>query len=124
MEAFSCPCLRVHSSGAFFAAQTHGNYIARFSCSPPYRLDRKRRYERGHLVSGHRIQFSFSPSGDVLATGSADGKLCLYDVASSRVLRTFGGGPDACCCTDAAYHPLLPSTIAASYWDGSIRMFE
>ncbi|XP_023913115.1 uncharacterized protein LOC112024714 isoform X3 [Quercus suber] len=40
VEAYTCPCVRRHPFDPFFVAQSNANYIAIFSSSPPFKLDK------------------------------------------------------------------------------------
>ncbi|CAM8906292.1 unnamed protein product [Rhodiola kirilowii] len=72
VEAFTCPSIKSHPSDPNFIVQSNGNYIAIFSSTPPYRLDKYKRYE-GHGVAGFPVKCSFSLNGDTIVSGSYDG---------------------------------------------------
>jgi hypothetical protein len=40
LEAYTCPCIKVHPDNKHFIAQSNGDYIAIFSSSPPFKLDK------------------------------------------------------------------------------------
>ncbi|KAJ7357806.1 WD repeat-containing protein 25 [Desmophyllum pertusum] len=120
IEAFTCTCLKVHPSGSHFVAQSNGGYIALFSTSKPYKLNKFKRYE-GHKVCGYHIGCDFSPDGKIVSSGSADGKLFFYDHYTSRVIRTLEA--HSMPCMDVAYHPTLPSCVASCGWGGQVKVW-
>ncbi|KAJ7357827.1 WD repeat-containing protein 25 [Desmophyllum pertusum] len=119
-EAFTCTCLKVHPSESHFVAQSNGGYIALFSTSKPYKLNKFKRYE-GHKVCGYHIGCDFSPDGKIVSSGSADGKLFFYDHYTSRVIRTLEA--HSMPCMDVAYHPTLPSCVASCGWGGQVKVW-
>ncbi|XP_020237525.1 WD repeat-containing protein 25 isoform X2 [Cajanus cajan] len=120
-EAFTCPCVRRHPFDSTFVAQSNGNYVAIFTTTPPYRLNKYKRYE-SHAVSGFPIKCNFSLDGKKLASGSSDGSIYLYDYQSSKVVKKIKAHDEAC--IDVAFHPVIPNVIASCSWDGSILVVE
>ncbi|XP_014491833.1 WD repeat-containing protein 25 isoform X2 [Vigna radiata var. radiata] len=120
-EAYTCPCVRLHPFDSIFVAQSNGNYVAIFTSTPPYRLNKYKRYE-GHVISGFPIKCNFSLDGKKLASGSSDGSIFLYDYQSSKVVKKIKAHDQAC--IDVAFHPIIPNVIASCSWDGSILVFE
>ncbi|KAI4333778.1 hypothetical protein L6164_018542 [Bauhinia variegata] len=121
VEAYTCPCVRRHPFDSNFVAQSNGNYIAIFSASPPFRLNKYKRYE-SHEVSGFPIKCNFSLDGKKLASGSSDGSIYFYDYQSSEVVRKMKAYNQAC--IDVVFHPVIPNVIASCSWDGSLSVFE
>ncbi|XP_059443212.1 uncharacterized protein LOC132175328 isoform X1 [Corylus avellana] len=121
VEAYTCPCVRCHPFDPFFVAQSNGNYIANFSSSPPFKLDKYKRYEK-HGVSGFPIKCNFSLNGEKLASGSSDGSIYFYDYRSSKLVKKLKAyeGP----CVDVAFHPIVPNVIASCSWNGDVSVFE
>ncbi|KAK3749483.1 hypothetical protein QZH41_013450 [Actinostola sp. cb2023] len=119
MEAFTCTCLKVHPSGSFFAAQSNANYIALFATQRPYKLNKYKRYE-GHQVSAYVVGFDFSPDGSLVVSGSADGKMYIYNSRTSRCISSLPVNSSVC--MDTSYHPSLPSTVATCGFDGQIAI--
>lgn len=120
-EAFTCPCVRRHPLDSIFVAQSNGNYVAIFTTTPPYRLNKYKRYE-SHVVSGFPIKCNFSLDGKKLASGSSDGSIYFYDYHSSKVVKKIKAHDQAC--IDVAFHPVIPNVIASCSWDGSISVSE
>ncbi|PKI68073.1 hypothetical protein CRG98_011669 [Punica granatum] len=120
-EAYTCTCIRRHPFEPCFVAQSNGNYIAIFSWSPPFRLDKFKRYE-GHGVSGFPIKCNFSSDGDTLATGSAEGSIYLYNYRSTSLVRKIEAYSSAC--IDVAFHPTISNVVASCSWNGDISVLE
>lgn len=121
MEAYTCPCIRCHPFDPYFVAQSNGNYIAIFTSTPPFRLDKYKRYE-GHGVSGFPIKCNFSIDGDMLVSGSSDGFMYFYSSRSSKLVRKVKAFEQAC--IDVACHPILPNVVASCSWNGDVSVFE
>ncbi|XP_061349718.1 uncharacterized protein LOC133294960 isoform X2 [Gastrolobium bilobum] len=121
VEAYTCPCVRCHPFDSIFVSQSNGNYVAIFTTTPPYRLNKYKRYE-SHGVSGFPIKCNFSLDGKKLASGSSDGFIYIYDYQSSKVVKKIKAYDQAC--IDIAFHPVIPNVFASCSWDGSILVFE
>ncbi|KAG5255109.1 WD repeat-containing protein [Salix suchowensis] len=121
VEAYTCPSVRCHPFEPCFVAQSNANYIAIFSSSPPFRLDKYRRYE-SHGVSGFPIKCNFSLDGEKLVSGSSDGSIYIYNYRSSELVRKIKVCEQAC--IDVVYHPVLPNVIASCSWNGDVSIFE
>ncbi|BFZ12152.1 hypothetical protein BsWGS_15191 [Bradybaena similaris] len=119
-ERFVCTRLKVHPSCSAFLAQSHGGYVALFSTSPPYKMDKSKRYE-GHKVEGHSIGFDISPDGSLVYSGSAGNDLHCYHQNSGRLLRKLSSKHDVI--TDVACHPVLPSCLASCTWGGTVSVW-
>lgn len=120
-ERYTCPSLALHPREPVFLAQTNGNYLALFSAVWPYRMSRRRRYE-GHKVEGYAVGCECSPDGDLLVTGSADGRVLLYCFRTASRARTLHGHTQACVGT--TFHPVLPSILATCSWEGDIKIWH
>ncbi|XP_066244098.1 WD repeat-containing protein 25 [Saccopteryx leptura] len=120
-ERYTCPSLALHPREPVFLAQTNGNYLALFSAVWPYRMSRRRRYE-GHKVEGYAVGCECSPDGDLLVTGSADGRVLLYCFRTASRARTLSGHAQACVGT--TFHPVLPSVLATCSWEGDIKIWH
>uniref|UniRef100_A0A8C2W303 WD repeat domain 25 n=1 Tax=Chinchilla lanigera TaxID=34839 RepID=A0A8C2W303_CHILA len=120
-ERYTCPSLALHPREPVFLAQTNGNYLALFSAVWPYRMSRRRRYE-GHKVEGYAVGCECSPCGDLLVTGSADGRVLMFSFRTASRACTLQGHTQACVGT--TYHPVLPSVLATCSWGGDIKIWH
>ncbi|OMO80469.1 hypothetical protein CCACVL1_12938 [Corchorus capsularis] len=120
-EAYTCTCVRYHPFDPYFVAQSNGNYIAIFSSTPPFKLDKYRRYE-SHGVSGFPVKCNFSLDGDKLVSGSSDGSIYFYNSRSSVLVKKIKAYEQAC--IDVVFHPILSNVIASCSWNGDISVFE
>lgn len=121
VEAYTCPCVRFHPFEPSFVAQSNGNYIALFSASPPFKMNKYKRYE-SHGVSGFPIKCAFSLDGEKLVSGSSDGSMYFYDYHSSELTKKVKAFEQAC--IDIAVHPIIPNVIASCSWNGEVFVFE
>ncbi|KAJ1701833.1 hypothetical protein LUZ63_001612 [Rhynchospora breviuscula] len=120
-EAYTCPCIRYHPYDPIFVAQSNGNYIAIFTATRPFRLDKYKRYEN-HGVWGFPVKCNFSLDGKELVTGSSDGFIYFYDYKFCKLLHKLKAFEEPC--IDAVYHPTRPNVIASCSWNGEITIFE
>ncbi|XP_058147629.1 WD repeat-containing protein 25 [Dasypus novemcinctus] len=120
-ERYTCPSLALHPREPVFLAQTNGNYLALFSAVWPYRMSRRRRYE-GHKVEGYAVGCECSPDGDLLVTGSADGRALQYSFRTARRACSLPGHAQAC--VGATFHPVLPSVLATCSWEGDAKIWH
>ncbi|XP_021103852.1 WD repeat-containing protein 25 [Heterocephalus glaber] len=120
-ERYTCPSLALHPREPVFLAQTNGNYLALFSAVWPYRMSRRRRYE-GHKVEGYAVGCECSPCGDLLVTGSADGRVLMFSFRTASRACTLQGHTQACVGT--TYHPVLPSVLGTCSWGGDIKIWH
>ncbi|XP_008823840.1 WD repeat-containing protein 25 [Nannospalax galili] len=120
-ERYTCPSLALHPREPVFLAQTNGNYLALFSAVWPYRMSRRRRYE-GHKVEGYAVGCECSPCGDLLVTGSADGRILMFSFRTASRACMLQGHTQACLGT--TYHPVLPSVLGTCSWGGDIKIWH
>ncbi|CAH1277081.1 WDR25 [Branchiostoma lanceolatum] len=120
-ERYSCPSVAVHPSEPNFIAQTNGDYIALFSTSRPYAMDKTVRFE-GHKVQGYRIGCEFTPDGQMIVTGSGDGKVHFFNYYSGETARELNVYTNPC--TDVKSHPVLSSTLATCSWGGQVSVWQ
>ena len=134
-EKFICVCLKKHPFNSLFFAQTHGNYIAEFSTRPPFKMNKYKRFEsKDHFVNGYSIGFDLNASGTLIASGSIDGSVYLYNYESSKLLKkvnAFNMEIVSQPCMDAKFQPTsngggsnMKNYLAASSWNGDIKIFN
>eukprot|EP00118_Oscarella_pearsei_P005770 m.26476 g.26476 ORF g.26476 m.26476 type:complete len:435 (+) comp29345_c0_seq1:151-1455(+) len=124
LELYTCTCLKLHPRNEHFIAQSHGNYMALFSARPPYKMNKRKRYEGGHQVAGYPINCSFSPDGSLIATGSSDGSIWYYHSDTARTVMCKRRAHLQAPCTDVQFHPVLSTTIASCGWDSVIKVWQ
>lgn len=73
-------------------------------------------------VEGYSVGCECSPDGDLLVTGSADGRVLLYCFRTASRARTLHGHTQAC--VGATFHPVLPSVLATCSWEGDIKIWH
>ncbi|XP_077322938.1 WD repeat-containing protein 25 [Lithobates pipiens] len=120
-SGYTCPSLALHPQENIFIAQTNGNYIALFSAHPPYKMNKRKRYE-GHKVEGFSVGCEVSPDGSLIVTGSSDGSVYFYNYHTSKMIRSLPG--DGTACVSVSCHPVLTSLLATAHWDGQIRVWQ
>ncbi|CAG5126231.1 unnamed protein product [Candidula unifasciata] len=119
-ELYVCTRLKTNPNSSQFLAQSHAGYVALFSTTPPYKMDKSKRYE-GHKIEGHCIGFDISPDGTLVYSGSAGNDVHCYHQNSGKLLRKLSCKNDIV--TDVACHPVLPSCLASCTWGGSVSLW-
>ena len=120
-EPFTCPSLHAHPWDRTFLAQSNGDYVVIFSTDKPYKLNKYKRFE-GHSVKGNPLQFSISPDGSIVCSGSACGSLFFYNYSSAKLIKRIevSSAPTVA----VSWHPMLQSTVACSSWDGTVYIVQ
>lgn len=73
-------------------------------------------------VEGYAVGCECSPDGELLATGSADGRVLLYTFRTASQARMLHAHTQAC--LGATFHPVLPSVFATSSWEGEVKIWH
>ncbi|KAF1332888.1 putative pre-mrna splicing factor, partial [Globisporangium splendens] len=118
----SMPAVTLHPSGAFFAGQSLNNQIDVYTARDKFKLQRKKVF-KGHSNAGYACQIGFSPNGQYIMSGDAEGRLCFWDWKSTKMykkLRAHDRGP----CMGALWHPIEPSKVVSCGWDGLIKYWD
>ncbi|TYZ58344.1 hypothetical protein PybrP1_007182 [[Pythium] brassicae (nom. inval.)] len=118
----SMPAVTLHPSGGFFAGQSLNNQIDVYAARDKFKLQRKKVF-KGHSNAGYACQIGFSPNGQYVMSGDADGRLVFWDWKSTKLykkLRAHDRGP----CMGAVWHPLEPSKVVSCGWDGLIKYWD
>ncbi|KAL4237250.1 WD repeat-containing protein 25 [Mactra antiquata] len=113
--------MKIHPLEPQLLAQSTGNYIALFSLQRPYKMLKHKKYSH-HKSQEYNIGFDISPNGQIVYSGSDQGKIYCYDYASGRHIKTLNTNLPVA--MDIACHPVLPSTVSVSSWDGSIEVWR
>lgn len=82
----------------------------------------KKKLFTGHNSEGYAIAVQFSPDGQFLASGDADGKAFFWDWKGCKNFRVLDGHSGVCMGID--WHPLEPSKVATCGWDGVIKYWD
>ncbi len=130
-EKYVCTCLRKHPFHSIFFAQTHGNYICEFSSTSPFKMNKYKRFEStGHATQGCSIGFDLNPSGNLLASGSLDGFVYVYNASTSKLefkIKAFGNELTRSPCMDVKFNTSESKQgklIAASSSNGVIKVYQ
>lgn len=73
-------------------------------------------------VEGYAVGCECSPCGDLLVTGSADGRVLMFSFRTASRACTLQGHAQACLGT--TYHPVLPSVLGTCSWGGDIKIWH
>lgn len=121
-DMHSVPAITIHPSGDYLAGQSMDNTIVVYACGDSVKQIKKKTFT-GHNNAGYACRIGFSPNGKLLISGDGHGKLHVWDWKSTksyRKLQAHDGGP----CMGAIWHPLNPSWVATSGWDGSVKLWD
>lgn len=116
------PAVTVHPNGNYFVGQSMDNTIVTYSCGEKVKHLKNKDF-RGHVNAGYACQMGFSPNGQFLVSGDAQGKLHVWDWKSTKPYRKFqahDGGP----CMSALWHPITPSWVVTCGWDSTIKLWD
>eukprot|EP01016_Furgasonia_blochmanni_P036409 TRINITY_DN4156_c0_g2_i1.p1 TRINITY_DN4156_c0_g2~~TRINITY_DN4156_c0_g2_i1.p1 ORF type:complete len:167 (+),score=40.29 TRINITY_DN4156_c0_g2_i1:55-555(+) len=121
-EMHSITATQLHPNGKYFAGQSSDNKIAVYDAKAGnFRLNRKKKFT-GHLSAGYAISLSFSPDGQFLASGDAEGKVWFWDWKTCKNYASFKAHEGVCIGVD--WHPVEPSKLATCGWDGTIKFWD
>ncbi|XP_065190250.1 WD repeat-containing protein 25-like isoform X1 [Sycon ciliatum] len=120
-EPYSCTRLCMDKAQKNFLAQSNAGHTAIFQASPPYRLNKFKRFDK-HQISGYPMGVSVSRDGQFLYSPSSTGHLNCYSYQTSKIVKSWPVGEQTIL-IDVAHHPLLPSALATSTWDGGIDLW-
>lgn len=95
--------------------------IVIYDCKGNFKINRKKKFT-GHISSGYACGLSFSPDGQFLSSGDADGKLWFWNWKTGKNIRTMKVHEGVC--IDTAWHPIEPSKVATCGWDGTIKLWD
>eukprot|EP01015_Nassula_variabilis_P022537 TRINITY_DN4152_c0_g1_i1.p2 TRINITY_DN4152_c0_g1~~TRINITY_DN4152_c0_g1_i1.p2 ORF type:complete len:115 (+),score=20.58 TRINITY_DN4152_c0_g1_i1:67-411(+) len=113
-------CIR--DSNKYFAGQSSDNKIVIYDAkNGNFKLNRKKKFE-GHLSAGYAIGLSFSPDGQFIASGDADGKVWFWDWKTTKNYSSFKAHQGVCCGIE--WHPYEPSKFVTCGWDGTIKYWD
>ena len=85
-DMHSMPYVAVHPSGKFFVGQSQDNQILVFTAEGKYKLKRDKRF-LGHLTAGYACEIGFSPDGQYIMSGDAQGRLLCWSWQTGKVFK-------------------------------------
>eukprot|EP00742_Colponemidia_sp_Colp-10_P006358 GILJ01006815.1.p1 GENE.GILJ01006815.1~~GILJ01006815.1.p1 ORF type:complete len:573 (+),score=89.69 GILJ01006815.1:55-1719(+) len=117
----SIPSVAVHPGGKYLAGQSLDNQIVVYEAQGRFRQNRRKRFT-GHINSGYACQVNFSPDGQFVMSGDAEGKLWFWDWKSCKNFRTLKAHDGVC--IGVEWHPVDSSKVATCGWDGLIKYWD
>eukprot|EP01022_Parablepharisma_sp_SALTPOND_P008056 TRINITY_DN135128_c2_g1_i1.p2 TRINITY_DN135128_c2_g1~~TRINITY_DN135128_c2_g1_i1.p2 ORF type:complete len:559 (-),score=62.19 TRINITY_DN135128_c2_g1_i1:2638-4215(-) len=110
-----------HPNLKYMAGQSMDNKILVYEVKGTFRMNRKKKFT-GHQNAGYAVNLGFSPDGKFLVSGDVGGKMWFWDWKTGRTYKTMSAH-DAVC-IDVQWHPVYPSRLISSSWDGTIKMWD
>lgn len=117
----SMPAVTLSPNGKWLACQSMDNKICMFSALNRYSFHRKKVFT-GHMVAGYACGVDFSPEMSYLISGDADGKCCVWDWKSTKLLKKWQAHDGVC--IQAMWHPHETSKVVTAGWDGAIHLWD
>ncbi len=117
----SMPAVCKSPNDKWLACQSLDNKICIFTVGERFREHKKKTF-RGHMVAGYACGITFSPEMSYIASGDGDGKCCIWDWKTTRMLAKWKAHDRAC--IDVLWHPHETSKLATAGWDGVIRYWD
>ena len=117
----SMPAVTKSPNQKWLAAQSLDNKICIFTCGDRFRPNKKKEF-KGHMVAGYACQVDFSPDMSYLISGDGDGKCCVWDWKTTKMLAKWKAHDK--CCISVLWHPHETSKVATAGWDGEIKYWD
>ena len=121
VDMHSVPSVTVHPHGQYLAGQSMDNTIVVYSAGE--KVKKSKKIFAGHNTAGYACQIGFSPDGRFIMSGDGHGNLWVWDWKTTKICKKFqahDGGP----CMSAIWHPLTPSWVFTSGWDGLVKLWD
>lgn len=121
VDMHSVPSVTVHPHGQYLAGQSMDNTIVVYSAGE--KVKKSKKTFTGHNTAGYACQIGFSPDGKYITSGDGHGNLWVWDWKTSKILKKFqahDNGP----CMSTIWHPLQPSWVFTSGWDGLVKLWD
>ncbi|KJE93650.1 pre-mRNA splicing factor prp17 [Capsaspora owczarzaki ATCC 30864] len=117
----SMPAVAVHPNKKWMLMQSMDNTINVYSTRDKFRAHKTKNF-RGHLSAGYACQPDMSPDGSHVISGDGEGKLCIWDWKTCRLLKKMRGHDGAC--VGVLWHPHEKSKVVSCGWDGNIHLWD
>lgn len=95
--------------------------ILTFDCKGNFKQNKQKTFT-GHVNQGYACGLKFSPDGQFLASGDADGKLWFWNWKTCKNYRTIKVHEGVC--IDLDWHPIDTSKVVTCGWDGAIKLWD
>lgn len=120
-DLHSIPSIAMHPSGKYFVGNAQDNQALVFACDGRVKLNRRKRFA-GHSTAGFACGLTFSPDGQFLCSGDAEGRLFFWDFKTGKTLRRIKAHNQVS--IGVQWHPQEPSRVASCSWDGTIKYWD
>ena len=117
----SMPAVTKSPNDKYLACQSLDNKISIYTCGEKFRQHKKKTF-KGHMVAGYACTIDFSPDMSYLVSGDGDGKCCIWDWKTTRMLAKWKAHNR--CCIAVLWHPHETSKLATAGWDGIIKYWD
>jgi len=111
----------LHPSNRHFVGQSLDNILVVFEARGGFRLNRRKKFS-GHLLGGYSCAASFSPDGQFVCSGDANGRAFFWDWKTNKLYHTIEAHNDVVIGID--WHPIYPSVVATCSWDGVLKIWD
>lgn len=122
-DMHAIPATTMHPNNKYFAGQSMDNKIVIYDSKGNFKLNRKKTFT-GHMNAGYACGLHFSPDGQFLASGDAEGRLWFWNWKTCKNYRTLKVHDEKQPTIDVAWHPIEPSKVATCSWDGTIKLWD
>jgi pre-mRNA-processing factor 17 len=120
-DMHSMPAVAVHPDGKYWIGQSQNNQIHVYGASRKFGLFRKKRF-MGHTTAGYACQLGFSPCGNMVYSGDAQGRLFVWDWRSMKIWKRLQCHKQVT--IGCIWNPKFPSRMATCSWDGTIKYWD
>jgi len=117
----SMPAVTKSPNQKWLACQSLDNKISIFTCGEKFKPYKKKEF-KGHMVAGYACGIDFSPEMSYLISGDGDGKCCIWDWKTTKMVSKWKAHDKVC--VSALWHPHETSKVATAGWDGLIKFWD